>query len=254
MAKWLPSEKVLAVQKRALERGGSFRPSLDHRPSRTVEWDVAGDCMSPVPVHLDGRPLADGERVITRVDPSRFALLFVPCRKCENCLNRRAHHWRLRAMSEFRAAPRTWLCTLTLNPNAHFWLLTRTRVRLAKARVSYEGLDPHERFLELDKTGYAEVQKWLKRLRKNLTSFRFLSVTEPHKSGVPHWHVLLHEVREPLRYKGLKGSWHLGFDSYALVHDTKGASYAAKYLSKSLSARVRASKAYGETQVSQLPP
>lgn len=250
MPRYLPAEQVRAIQRRALERGGTIRQTVDGSHSRVVEWDAEGDCLSPVPLSLWGRPVAPpGDYVVTRKNPPAFVDMHVPCRKCENCLARRAAHWRLRAATEFRSAPRTWFATLTFRPERLFVNLTRTRVRLARARVQLETLSAHERFIETEKECFSDVQRWFKRLRKNSgVSFRYLVVTEQHKSGNPHYHVLLHEtdVQTPLRYDSdLKGSWGEGFDSYRLVADNKGAAYVVKYLSKSLSARVRASKSYG---------
>lgn len=246
MSRYLRSDRVLAIQAKALSSGGRLRSLPGDIHSRTVEWDVAGDCLSPVPVSLAGRP--EDTLVITRKAPSRFVDMWVACRQCENCLRRRAAMWRLRAVSEWRLSARTWLATMTLRPEAHVRLLSQARVRLSRGGTDYEGLSPHEAFCEVEKEGFRHVQLWLKRLRKNTgTSLRYLAVSEAHKSGVPHWHLLLHEQDpdRPVRHKELTGSWHLGFDDYRLVDTQQAAGYCAKYLAKSLSARVRASKAYG---------
>ena len=81
--------------------------------------------------------------------------LHVACRKCENCLRRRAAMWRIRSYAEWRRASRTWLCTFTLRPASLVYLLSHARVRLGKAGTDYEALDAHERFLELDNYGMA---------------------------------------------------------------------------------------------------
>lgn len=252
MPRYLPTEQVRALQRRALEKCGTIRQTADGTHSRVVEWDAAGDCLSPVFVGLHGRPVEPpGSFVVSKANPPAFLDMWVPCRKCEHCLARRAAHWRLRARSEFDAAQRTWFATLTYHPVVLFRNLTRTRVRLAKARVHYEELPPHEQFIEAERECFSDVQRWLKRLRKNSgATIRYLAVTERHKSGDPHFHVLLHEQcpERPLRYDAdLKGSWGEGFDSFRLLGDKKEAAYLAKYLSKDLSARVRASKGYGAT-------
>lgn len=155
--------------------------------------------------------------------------------------------WRLRTNNEYAESERTWLVTLTLTANDQSRLLYRTVSRLHKAGVKYDALTGAEQFSELDNTAYRDIQLWLKRIRKNTgKQFRYLSITEAHKSGLPHWHLLLHErPGKPLRYDDLKGSWLLGFDSYKLVRDAAGASYLCKYLTKSVLARVRASRSYG---------
>lgn len=94
-----------------------------------------------------------------------------------------------------------------------------------------------------------EITKYLKRVRKqSKCSFRYLLVMEAHKSGLPHYHMFLHETPSggevPKRI--LKYQWHLGFTDFKLVDDAhRRADYICKYLAKSNLARVRASKGYG---------
>lgn len=249
MARWLPSERLLALQVRALSAGGTVRTLYDGAHSRLVDWDIAGDCERPVLVELNGRP--DDTRLITRANPSRFIDIHVACRRCANCLRRRSALWRIRAFSEWRNSARTWLCTFTLRPSALVHLLSRARVRLGKAGTDYDALGPHDGFLELEKEGFRHVQLWLKRLRKAGHKVRYLAISERHKSGAPHWHILLHESDplKPIRESELSGSWGLGFDSYRLVRNARGAGYVSKYLSKELCARVRASQGYGDFQI-----
>ena len=247
MARYLASDRVHQVQKIALSKGGTIRslPGLAH--SRTVEWDVARDCLNPSSVTLHGRPERGGG-IVTAKDPSRFVEMWVACRKCERCLRRRAAMWRLRAKAEWALSARTWLATMTLRPEAYVQLLSTARRRLDRGGTDWDGLAPHDKFCELEIEGYRNVQLWLKRIRKNTGSpLRYLAVPEAHKSGVPHWHLMLHEQDpdRPIRHKMLAGSWHLGFDDYRLLHDSKSAAYSAKYPSKDAAARVRASGSYG---------
>jgi hypothetical protein len=83
---------------------------------------------------------------------------------------------------------------------------------------------------------------------------RFLLVAEAHKTGLPHYHALIHEVdpERPVRSRILRQQWTLGFSQCKLVaqgDETKSASYVAKYLAKSAAARVRASQGYGQNAV-----
>lgn len=253
MRRVLDPETVTRVQHRALANGGRLRPFADGAHSSTVQWDVAGNCQSPVSIELHGRHSAEmGEKMVVvsnGENKPRFVQMEVACRQCDNCLRRRSAMWRIRGMSEWRAAPRTWLCTFTLSPTSLIRKLSSARVRLSRGGTDYEAMTEHEKFLEVEKEGFSDVQLWLKRLRKNTQSrLRYLAVSEAHKSGVPHWHLLLHEQQEdrPIRYDAaLAGSWPLGFASYKLVRSAQAAGYVTKYLSKSLSARVRASKGYG---------
>lgn len=256
MPRYLPSSRVLHMQRRALAAGGTARQTADASHSRLVEWDIAGNCTAPVLVEITGRPEGNGPRLITRSNPSRFMDIHVACRKCDNCLRRRAAMWRYRAVAEWRMAPRTWLATYTLRPESYVHLLSRARVRMAKAGTDYESMTVHDRFLEVEKEGFHELQLWLKRLRKSGVMLRYLAITESHKSGVPHWHMLIHErdPDKPVRHKDLAGSWPLGFDDYRLVANARAAGYVAKYLNKSVSARVRASQRYGQAEDLSLPP
>ena len=161
-------------------------------------------------------------------------------------------------MAEYHSASRTWMGTLTLNPEAVANTLHLLRVSLAKQGVDYDALEEAERFQLFDGVIYGEFQNRLKVLRKNTqVPVRYLAVTEEHASGLPHWHVLLHESdpEKRLRYDGdLRPFWLLGFQKWKLVDDTKAASYVCKYLSKSIKARVRASLRYGGIPSAELPP
>jgi len=262
MPRILDVEVVASVQRKALANGGSVRqfayPSKGSHHTRTVEWDVAGNCQSPITVELHGRPRAPiGEKhmLLHRDGSPRFVVMQVACRKCENCLRRRGYMWSMRARAEWGQSNRTWLATLTLSPTALTVLLSRARVRLGRGGTDYDALAGPEQFLELEKEGFREIQKYLKRLRKNSgKAIRYLCITESHKSGVPHWHLLIHEPDQPLSYdKDLKGSWTNGFDSYKLCRDAQAAGYVTKYLSKAIEARVRASSGYGGAQAPALP-
>lgn len=263
MRRILRPEVVREVQLKALSAGGSIRQFQRTHVgpkglnSRTVEWDISGNCQQPVKIELHGRHAKGNDKMLCVDEPDKFpnfVEMEVACRKCENCLKRRGHLWRLRAKAEIHDAPRTWLATLTLSPEAWTVLLSKTRVRLGRSGTDLEALPVNEQLFELDKVGFADLQLWFKRLRK-IAPLRYLAVTEAHKSGLPHWHVLLHEMSPdtPLRYDtALKGSWPHGFDSYKLVSTANAAGYVTKYLTKSLGARVRASQAYGRS-IAYLP-
>lgn len=262
--RFLEKKTVRAVQRTALANGGKVRQfsnsSNGNYSTRTVEWDVSGNCTKPVFVELAGRKRMYREKtqVITPDTGTQpdWVVMEVRCRKCENCLAVRASQWRLRSRNETSQSVRTWLCTLTLAPTARTEMLYRAVLRLSRSGVKIETLSVQEQFLEVEKECFREVQLWLKRLRKNTSAeIRYLAITEAHKSGDPHYHVLLHEQGKPLRYDGdLKGSWQKGFATYKLVRDAAGASYVTKYLSKDIAARVRASGHYGGADAPPVPP
>jgi hypothetical protein len=98
-----------------------------------------------------------------------------------------------------------------------------------------------------------DITNWLKRIRKNSgATLRYLLVCEAHKSGLPHWHVLIHEYQGKVVKAKLEAAWRNGFSHFRLVPttDIRTAWYVTKYLSKSALARVRASQHYGLPPVS----
>lgn len=269
--------RVVALAARALAAGG-IRQSLT-----LVEWNCAGHgylaCTSPVSMEIEGRLDAvekrsnwihtehdailrdprnpHGLRDITKWKASFEAewpltvLMHMPCRHCQNCLRRRARHWRERAMQETAAATRTWFGTLTLSAEAHSHV---TMICHANARLGgnvFESLSSSEQFLERHKVISGELTRWLKRVRKeSQATLRYILVAEAHKSGLPHYHCLVHEkYTVPVGERTLRRQWTLGFSKWNLVkgEDQREAAYVTKYLSKAALARVRASVRYGTT-------
>lgn len=173
--------------------------------------------------------------------------LEVACRSCEPCLRARSRLWAARAVAETRVWPRTWFGTLTLAPHESFRTLTVARQQAKLRATPMEGESEQSQFTKHVNAIGPEIGKFLKRVRKNTgATLRYLLVAEPHKSGAPHFHILIHECEGLVRYDDLKSQWRLGFSAWKLT-DHKSASYVCKYLSKSARARVRASQAYGAT-------
>ena len=195
------------------------------------------------------------DTIAKRVSDLYVLELETRCRRCGPCLKARSWMWRMRAVSELRSTRgRTWFVTLTLSPEAHFRILSLCRLRLAKQGEDFDRLEPDRQFGERVREANREITLWLKRVRKESgCPIRYILVAERHKSGLPHFHALLHEVDDmsPVRASTIKGQWKLGFSQCKLVaHDEKlkgAASYVAKYLAKDASSRVRASQGYGQT-------
>lgn len=177
------------------------------------------------------------------------AELSARCRKCTGCLAYRRVLWTARAMDEVAAANRTWFGTLTFSPESQFIIKCRAELAVQRRRREpFSSLRPSEQFVELCRYSNEEVTKFLKRVRKNSgVPLRYLLVSEAHKSGRPHHHVLLHEPGEPVRKATLEAAWQkLGFSKFKLVDRDRGsAAYVCKYLSKDAQTRVRASQHYG---------
>lgn len=267
----LHRSRVTALAAHALANGG-------RRTSMTqVEWSVAGTCMSPHTIELEGRvnPIEDprnwrsveGHPDIVQdprtslTDVYRYRDTFrgtlplvlvmdVPCRACTACLRRRAAHWRIRANAEISGAARTWFGTLTLSPEAHSSVTMQCELSLSRAGTRFGNLSASEQFAERHSVISRDMTLWLKRVRKESGAMlRYILVAEAHKSGLPHYHCLIHERVSwlPVGERTLRKQWTLGFSKWNLVRDERAAGYVTKYLSKAALARVRASKGYGKT-------
>lgn len=244
---------VKNLASRALAAGGK------HTGLATVEWDIAGQCQSPIPMSVRGTP----ETAWTKgVDPKKGLAppvtveLSLPCRKCDKCLQSRRNLWTDRATIETFEAQRSWFGTLTLNPWAHDLIRDRCRVAMAGKDLDFDALSFKEQFIRRHGMIGPELTKWLKRVRRNSgVTLRYMLVAEQHKNFLPHYHLLLHEQMgsTPLLYRHLKHSWELGFSQFKLVlEDRRAVRYVCKYLAKSGAARVRASRFYGRRSDSQV--
>lgn len=221
-------------------------------------WDIAGKCQSPVSVELHGRPASDWLRRLkfVRIAPRQKHSLIVeletPCRRCPACLKARMRMWTARAMHEVRNAKRTWFCTFTFAPEQHYAMQCRA-VAFADARsIPTNELTADELSERQSNECAKELTKFMKRIRKEVPQarLRYLLVREKHKSGLPHWHALLHESNAiPISYRVLDRNWQLGHAKFKLVEDERAAFYVAKYLGKSNEGRVRASIRYGQMAV-----
>lgn len=263
--------------------GGAVRQG----PHRHV-WNIAGDCVSPVWVEHSSKGEVIGfapkgcipwdDDLVAPFDPIRETVpgravnphvlhTAVPCRKCERCLKRRGRLWRNRSQDEIGYAVRSWFVTLTLNASSRWRCKALAMARLLEAGVVFNELSPRERFEEVNREMQRAFTKYVKRLRAPRTverrgqkvrlpgsKFRYFAVTEAHKDGTPHLHVVFHELlggtltKEQLQTEWGGEPWHLGFAKPVLIDETRafnGACYLTKYLSKEMLGRPRASLKYG---------
>lgn len=244
-----------------------------------TEWDISGRCESPVTLDLRSKPSAGhgmhrrllgsdmwgetfysarGQRyaakriTVTKGSPAPYEVrLTAKCRRCPRCLAERAARWRYRAKAETAAAARTWFLTLTLSPTEQTLALARARM-FARHRwgVDFDTLKPTEQFELQHRAIGPMITRYVKRVRKQSEApLRFLCVAEAHKSGNPHYHMLVHEVspNASVKYRVLTDQWRHGFSKAKLIEDGRAASYVTKYLAKGAMARVRASARYGQT-------
>lgn len=242
--------------------------ALAHGATRTgvlsARWDMSGDCSDTYWRTFVGRPRSgpafrqDRYHVFNGGKSTIHVDLGTRCRKCRNCLKFRRLRWRYRIREEIRRAARNWWGTLTLAPHNHYRMMVEARRHAEHTSVAWETLSDAERFARVRDTSLKEVTKYLKRVRKAAKhSFRYVLVTERHKSGLPHFHLIIHESElRPITHKVLSGQWNgknfnLGFEKWRLIpfdDEERAVGYVAKYISEELASRVRASQRYGEQQ------
>lgn len=174
-------------------------------------------------------------------------ILSCKCRQCETCLKKRRQHWWFRAKAEMAFAPRTWFATLTYAPDQVYLRTILARRKCEGKGIDFDALSPDDQYPHLADECGKDLTLMMKRLRKNARGpLRYIFVGEAHKSGVPHFHALIHEVKEnAATYDVLKRSWPHGHSAFKLA-DPKAVSYVAKYISKDARTRVRASEHYGK--------
>lgn len=252
MPRYLYPDRMKALLRKAVQHGATVRPlAANPKALPHWEWSVSANCSKPVTVEFQTRPELRKEttQVITSGRDVFAITMETRCRQCENCLKARAAMWRYKAKAEWHNAKRSWLGTLTFSPERQFMALTRARQHLDAQGVDFEKLTIEEQFLLRHRETGREVTLFLKRLRKQGHKFRYVLVVEAHVSGLPHYHLVLHELGEPIRHKALKESWSSGFSDFKLIETPEGATYAVKYLTKSKMARVRASLGYGSPDI-----
>jgi hypothetical protein len=213
--------------------------------------DVAGNCLDPRPVTVS---YTDQHRSKYRTWRGNVDYT-VPCRKCDNCVKRRRWHWTQRISTEIGQADRSWFGTLTLEPEAQFRAILRAERLAERKGHRWSQLTDMRRFYWHVSVIAPEITLFLKRVRKNSGAMlRYCLVAERHKSGYPHFHAVLHHGAVPVLHRHLKDAWRLGFSDFKLVEERlKVARYVAKYLTKALGTRVRASARYGYRTSSDIP-
>lgn len=243
-----------------------WRPSPRHRRKMTeaqaIRHPLVAAALAAFPGSVVGHvrvPAFTESKMITVDQSSPLPVtvqLTARCRKCPRCLRVRARLWFARARAEVAKSSRTWFGTLTLSDESYFRFVSQTRHRLFLGGTDLDALPAAVRFGEINREIGIELQKYLKRVRKQSEAkLRYILVAEAHKSGKHHYHALVHECEaaKPVRKIVLDGQWNktMGFTQWRLVHKetsedvNKAAWYVCKYVSKDAAARVRASSHYG---------
>nr|QXN72784.1 MAG: replication initiator protein [Microvirus sp.] len=225
-------------------------------PGNATRMHLHGECTNPVEIALRGLPDETSHKLGLMTDGVSVAFMFGPCRKCAPCLDARKRLWTARAINEIQVSERTWFATLTLHPSAAMEFRSKGERDLIQRGFSPAEMRPDKlRFRAFANALGPELQLWLKRVRKNSGArIRYFMVCEAHKSGVPHFHALIHERDGQATKRTLEAGWRLGFSQFRLIDRSskKEARYVSKYLSKSALTRIRASRHYGEVEASTL--
>lgn len=242
-------DQLRKLQVSALERGAVPHGDMPH----VLDWDVSGSCLTPRRrvVHARGEPPANKSGRWSVSPGSGTIFMEVPCRQCEKCRKFRANHWEHRCVSEINRAPRTWFGDFTMSPHGHVVAgarIERGDPKTKKPRRPFKDYNQLEVYNFRCNDFASEITKYFKRLRKRGHKLRYCYLFEPHESGLPHCHFLIHEVDEaaPIRKRELQAEWFWGFSSFKLVDNARGgAKYVTKYLHKTSLSRIRASLHYG---------
>lgn len=147
-------------------------------------------------------------------------------------------------------ATRTWFGTLTLRPELQHRAKLEAAVYVKRRGIGdFEAMSEKEQFSARHRIVSQWLTKYIKRVRKSSGApLRYLLVAEAHQSGLPHYHMLVHESspEHPVTERVLRLKWTLGFSRWSLANE-KSAAYVCKYLTKTAMARVRASRGYGSS-------
>lgn len=193
--------------------------------------NLAGSCSYPILLQLNCNR-------VDAVTGDKFALqreVMVRCRKCPACRDHAGRCWMARGIAEASRCSRNWFLTLTFD-----W--RRAPISDVKSQIDF---------------AVRELTLFFKKQRFAGWKFRYLAVVEPHKSGRPHIHVLLHDLStRPITKRQIGMKWTAGFWKAKLVDDpVRAVKYTVKYMFKDgLLARVRASIKYGSSPASSQKP
>lgn len=211
--------------------------------------DASGVCVDPRSVTFKHTPEGVREHSVQQLR----IYARVPCNDCELCRWSKRKMWQNRMRSEILRSNRTWFLTLTASPEAHAFAEVKAKALLRKRGITFATDKQNAR--ARSRVYARDIQLFQKRLRKahGTGGLRFLGVMELHKSGLPHYHMLIHETGLPVSKRQIERAWHLGFSKPKLVdmapeHIEKACEYVAKYISKdglNHGARIICSLKYG---------
>lgn len=231
--------------------------------TNAFEWDLNSYCEAPLARTLHARGYVPGvmrkHKWATNPKSLSLHLSGIPCRKCPKCRYVRQSEWTDRILMEMAMSERNWFVTLTLSPEEHHRVFMEEIAFRNSSGWLDTDFDKEADEWRLRCDGVSKLlTRYLKRVRKPLAgeddvSFRYVAVTEPHKSGLPHLHLIMTERAGSLTYRRICERWtQHGFADASLVKEPVAAGkYVAKYLTKDSSTRIRASLRYGQLPSSE---
>jgi hypothetical protein len=243
-------------------------------------WGHMADIVPSMGV-VSGRSLDVGDIKGGEASANRFAAylraatvaMLVPCRDCAGCRRWKRSLWTRRCKAEWThsslAGGKSYFATLTFAPDIHYRVTC-----LLEGRPEWKDATKEQRFCMRDQVAYPFVQKFLKRLRRGLKRLgfpgvkpRYIAVAEAHKTGLPHYHLVIHvdDVPKGFGKRAIEAAWEKssrevkvpglpdlpnrigrpGWIKVKLARSEQVAGYMAKYMGKDQSSRVKASTGYG---------
>lgn len=134
----------------------------------------------------------------------------VPCGKCPKCVKTKISQWSFRIKKERERSTSAYFLTLTYNDENLIYT------------------DSGE--TTLDKRDFQLFIKRLRHFEKNNKKIKYYAVGEyGTKSGRPHYHAILFNVRDP---SNIEKSWDKGFTYAPILDRDNGVTYVLKYISK----------------------
>lgn len=176
-------------------------------------------CFHPVKLRLSEESQAKRQACEYMPLEWRYATeIYVPCGKCEACLQKRKNEWIFRLTKEFESSDSAYFITLTYDDD-----------KLPKKLVQIE-----DTIEEIQCVSKRDCQLFLKRLRKSIEPFKiryYLASEYGPKTLRPHYHMLLFNFPHELSNKiidYIENAWNNGFISVSNVNPARIA-YVGSY-------------------------
>lgn len=185
-------------------------------------------CLSQIPSAHHSRQMSNARNIV-----------FVPCGRCDECLNRKRQEWSIRIQKEYEAADRQNSLFITLTYSNSFipvyrrtgyFTLDKGEVQrwIRKLREHHEHLLAADIKNQLD-IGWTVARK-LARAKSRLHYFIVGEYGSKQYTRRPHYHMILLNARPEIR-KWIKFNWH-SRNQIKLIRGTRALHYCTKYIQK----------------------